>query len=782
MRTGKAFGLVAIVVLSVAAGTILGILVDRSVLQKKPAFVDATATNQPAAVSVASSITAAEVPERIQGLAKLGHTPEGVRQAQEFAQNLSVSAFSTAIGHVGALNASLRQWVVPRIFERWGREDPAAALAAIPKLPVPDQAVSQNAVFEGWSTRDPKALIAWAESSTNANVRQGALNYGVKELANRNPKEALEVALKVPAPQRTTLWPSVFRLWISRAPEEALKELTRLPPDRDLQQFYVAGVLQWMQQDAPAALAWLKIQPDDSNRRQAIKQIAHLMGATDQATGYSLLQTLTGADRQSGVGALAGAWVRQDSRAALAWARALTDVPDKEAAMSRILEQIGDVDPKAGADLIAQDPFSRYARQSARSFAVRYAKAAPDAALEWAQQLPAGETRDEVVDGVLRTIAEQSPAKAAASATNLLAGFKRENTLREALRFWVPVDPSAAAAFTANLPVGRERNEMLSSVVRPWTEQNPQAAMEWVLTLESGAARRDADKLVAEALARADPPAAARFLDKLPESESKSALLVTVLDFWMPKAFDAAAAWVDGLRDEQLKHRGYERLAHYLNPSDPARAAQYAEKSGDDQRNYVRSSVAARWAETDPRAAAAWAMRLGTNGRRSTLPMVISVWSKKAPADAAAFVEKIPIDQRRNIAHGLIVGWVERDPRAGAKWVVEQAPEEMRESLTRSFAMEWARRDANATVAWARQLPPGRLRDLAASALAGSLADDTAKLAAEMAEMISDPSQRNTALENVARQWLRHSPAEARAWLATNSLPAPRKERLLKNP
>jgi hypothetical protein len=159
------------------------------------------------------------------------------------------------------------------------------------------------------------------------------LNYGVKELANRNPKEALEVALKVPAPQRTMLWPSVFRLWISRAPEEALRELTRLPPDRDLQQFYVAAVLQWMQQDAPAALAWLKIQPDDSNRRQAIKQIAHLMGATDQATSYSLLQTLTGADRQSAVGALAGAWVRQDSRAALAWARALTDVPDKAQSM-----------------------------------------------------------------------------------------------------------------------------------------------------------------------------------------------------------------------------------------------------------------------------------------------------------------------------------------------------------------------------------------------------------------------------------------------------------------
>src|SRR5689334_9845144 len=102
MPTGKALGIVAIVVLSVAAGTILGIVIDRSLLQKpKPGFVDATVTNQ------AGVITAAEVPERIQRLAKLGPTPEGVRQAQDFAQNLSPAAFSPAIEQVGTLNASL---------------------------------------------------------------------------------------------------------------------------------------------------------------------------------------------------------------------------------------------------------------------------------------------------------------------------------------------------------------------------------------------------------------------------------------------------------------------------------------------------------------------------------------------------------------------------------------------------------------------------------------------------------------------------------------------------
>jgi hypothetical protein len=81
-----------------------------------------------------------------------------------------------------------------------------------------------------------------------------------------------------------------------------------------------------------------------------------------------------------------------------------------------------------------------------------------------------------------------------------------------------------------------------------------------------------------------------------------------------------------------------------------------------------------------------------------------------------------------------------------------------------------------------RQLPEGRVRDAGALTLAGSLADDSGKLAAEVTEFISDVSKRNTAIENVARQWLRNAPQEARAWIATNSLPQARKDRLLKTP
>ena len=54
-------------------------------------------------------------------------------------------------------------------------------------------------------------------------------------------------------------------------------------------------------------------------------------------------------------------------------------------------------------------------------------------------------------------------------------------------------------------------------------------------------------------------------------------------------------------------------------------------------------------------------------------------------------------------------------------------------------------------------------------------------LAAPLALQISDPNQRNSAIENVARQWLQVDPKSAEAWLGQTPLPDDRKARLLKS-
>ena len=52
-------------------------------------------------------------------------------------------------------------------------------------------------------------------------------------------------------------------------------------------------------------------------------------------------------------------------------------------------------------------------------------------------------------------------------------------------------------------------------------------------------------------------------------------------------------------------------------------------------------------------------------------------------------------------------------------------------------------------------------------------------LAAPFAETLTDPNQRNSAIENIARNWLRTDPAAAEKWLANTSLPDQQKQNLL---
>jgi len=54
-------------------------------------------------------------------------------------------------------------------------------------------------------------------------------------------------------------------------------------------------------------------------------------------------------------------------------------------------------------------------------------------------------------------------------------------------------------------------------------------------------------------------------------------------------------------------------------------------------------------------------------------------------------------------------------------------------------------------------------------------------LAAQFATTITDDHQRNNAINNIARNWLRTDPKPAAEWLNSTTLPQDQKDRLLKS-
>jgi hypothetical protein len=61
----------------------------------------------------------------------------------------------------------------------------------------------------------------------------------------------------------------------------------------------------------------------------------------------------------------------------------------------------------------------------------------------------------------------------------------------------------------------------------------------------------------------------------------------------------------------------------------------------------------------------------------------------------------------------------------------------------------------------------------------GQLSNENPQAASSLAVSVSNPDQRNYAIESVARNWLRTDRRSAEAWLAGTTLPDERKRALL---
>jgi hypothetical protein len=76
-------------------------------------------------------------------------------------------------------------------------------------------------------------------------------------------------------------------------------------------------------------------------------------------------------------------------------------------------------------------------------------------------------------------------------------------------------------------------------------------------------------------------------------------------------------------------------------------------------------------------------------------------------------------------------------------------------------------------------LPDDKAKQSATQSFVNNISYQYPAIAAPWAATLSDPNQRNNAIENVARNWLQSDTAAAKDWLSTTSLPDDRKARLL---
>ncbi len=289
---------------------------------------------------------------------------------------------------------------------------------------------------------------------------------------------------------------------------------------------------------------------------------------------------------------------------------------------------------------------------------------------------------------------------------------------------WAESDPKAAADFASKLPAGRARSFLISRLAEEWASSDLDSAIAWATRLPDARNRETALWKITPQWAETDPEGVLTFVQSLPAGHTRSRIL--------------------------------ERMAFVLGLLDPAKAIEFANRlpHGSNQDSFI-ANIAYGMAFDSPRDAAIFVSNLPAGEAQKFAALdVARVWLSTDPQSAAAWVSAFPAGEtREKVVRNLVPQWASADPKAAGEWLATLPAEQCQETIRRY------------------------IREVVSSHRPYSCLE----LAVPFVEKIINPKERNSTIEDIAREWLTIDPPAARAWLAKTSLPDGRKQRLLKN-
>ena len=348
-------------------------------------------------------------------------------------------------------------------------------------------------------------------------------------------------------------------------------------------------------------------------------------------------------------------------------------------------------------------------------FVGRWAELDPQAAIAYAQTLPAGTARNWAMTSAVGGWAEHDATAATAWVQQLPAGPARDQAMQTIVSALADKDPQAALAFLQNLPAGRNRQNLYWPIFSRWTMTDPVAAAERAMQMPGGANRDTALQVVGSNWANQDPEAAFAWANTLPAGQGRNNALQNILASWANKDPQKAAAIITAL------------------PPGPVR----------DQ---SISNVARQWAQTDARAALKWTPGITAGRWRNAMPCAPS-WSagcnrnrrgcgirrlacrrekrrKKRPWRCPAISQQrcAKRDQlgrrnsrqaRRGKMRSPILSRNGASPIRRPRLILPCGRmSRWRKTLLENISRQWARNDPQAALTWAGNLPDATTRDL----------------------------------------------------------------------
>ncbi|PTX95702.1 hypothetical protein [Opitutus sp. ER46] len=423
--------------------------------------------------------------------------------------------------------------------------------------------------------------------------------------------------------QRNREFGRLFRAWLDRDAAGAVAWLRQQPRDAaEFTPLLLMALDTLVRTDPDAALALAGELATNRDQRAGYSVIFAVLAQQDPAAAARRLARVPGGEaRELALRAVAAAWARRNSTAALGWAEGLAD-DDREMAVESVLADLVHADPLRVIEVAQRSLHGEALARTLTAALHGLVRTDPVAASAIVPLLPAGEGQVVAAAAVARALVAKSPAEAVSWVNGLTNDTARRTAMARLLETWTATDAEAAGRHVASLPPAQQATDA-PVVAGIMAAKNEQAALAWAQALSTAEAQGVALAAAANAWSQRDGAAASRWVadnaarlgERTPET------LQAALSYWILQ--DAAAA---------------QRFVGALAPALQAGAAEF---------------VAPLLAQKNPTAALAWAQSLpSAEARDAAVAAAFVRWRRNAPtaADAWLAATPLPVETKARLA------------------------------------------------------------------------------------------------------------------------------------
>ena len=478
---------------------------------------------------------------------------------------------------------------------------PAEAAAALGKIsPMQrDNFWNSEGVFSTWAAADPDAVMAWAATATDLDLRNSALKAVCRRMAADDPEGALKKVDTMPAHLRSELIAGVMASWADRDINGAIEAASKMtkPAEREQAMAAIVNQLDFMApKDASKVILAM---PKGNARTSALEQLGYGLSWQSPSDKEAILAQFEGVERSKIASMVAGSLIAEDADAAIkmfstipatqrddqsfsqfAWALSLhnpeealkfsttlASASERSQVVRQAISQLARLSPQDAATRMDSmtDPKDR--QQALVALAETWGSNDPSAALRWAESL-SGDEKTSALASLLPEQARNNPGEAAAKLQALLdnpgnaSGSVLQTATGNLAKEWAGRNPDEAGAWVAGLPAGAAAEAGAAALVENWSSHDPIAAADWLATLPEGGVKDAAIQPLVESIRQNDPETAFSWGMSMKDAAKRSTVMEETIRNWNTNDPEAARAAVQQANLSSEERETYEKLLH----------------------------------------------------------------------------------------------------------------------------------------------------------------------------------------------------------------------------